>query len=90
MTRIGGASTSTGRPAPRRPDAVEQHLHRPEVALLRLVERDFDQLRPRFGGEQIERCDPFAGAWPPRPAGVALGEAAIGLTKIGEGIRRTW
>ena len=69
-------------PAPDRPDALKQQLTALRLPFLRRIERDLDQLRPGLARELIDRGGAFAGARSSRPAGIALGEAAVGLTKI--------
>jgi hypothetical protein len=44
-----------------------------------LLERDVDQIRARLGGAQIEHRGPIAKPRPPRAAGIALAETAVGL-----------
>jgi hypothetical protein len=68
--------------ATHQPDAVEQHLHRLEVAALCFLERDVHQIGPRLRRAQIERSRPIAETRPPGPAGIAPAEPAVGLAEI--------
>jgi hypothetical protein len=75
--------------AAHRPNAPEHHLGRLELACARALDDDAQQLRGDLGAEAVELPGDDADrvARPAGAAGMALGEAAVGVTDIRTKVR---